>query len=423
MAVEKVPLFSRPREWTLFVIVLLLLLGANLLYRYHAYVNFTSEPFYRLDATVLNQYQKLNRRHKPYTVLKLQSGDLTFYTTTKEDLKPLKNRTLSLSVVTKNIPFYRYLGTFYAPAFNIALRPRKASLKAGTLTYITGQHTDPSMEELFGALFLAQPPGKALREGISDLGISHLIALSGYHLGFLGGIVLLLLRFPYAFLQQRFFPYRNRTFDLAALSAALLFGYMLFVGSPPSLLRAYGMLLVGLVLFSRWIDLFSFAALFVTLGLLVALMPGLLFSVGFWFSAAGVFYIYLFLHYFKHWHPVKTLLALNLFIFAAMLPVVHFIFTKFTLYQLLSPVISLLFALFYPVEIVLHLIGMGSVLDTLLLTPLLHMEMARFTLAVSLPFLIFYLLLSFAAIFSRRFFTLYLIALGSFVAVLPLQIF
>lgn len=422
MAVEKVPLFSRPREWILFVLVLLLLFGANLLYRYHTYVNFTAEPFRHLDATVLSQYQKQNRHHKPYTVLKLHSGDLTFYTTTKEDLKPLKNRILSLTLVTKNIPFYRYLGTFYAPTFNISLLPRKASFKVSTLTYITGQHTDPAMEELFAALFLAQPPGKMLREDISDIGVSHLIALSGYHLGFLGGILLLLLRFPYAFLQQRFFPYRNRTFDLAALSALLLFGYMLFAGSPPSLLRAYGMLLVGLVLFSRWIDLFSFATLFVTLGLLIALIPGLLFSVGFWFSAAGVFYIYLFLHYFRHWHPVKILLALNLFIFAAMLPVVHFIFTKFTLYQLLSPILSLLFALFYPLEIILHLFGMGNILDTFL-TPLLHMEMTRFTLPVSLPFLIFYLLLSFATIFSHRFFRLYLIALGSFVAIVPLQIF
>ena len=46
-----------------------------------------------------------------------------------------------------------------------------------------------------------------------------------------------------------------------------------------------------------------------------------------------------------------------------MLPIVHGIFGMTTPYQLLSPLLSLLFIPFYPLVILLHLLGMGSLLD------------------------------------------------------------
>lgn len=420
-AVEKVPLFARKTEWLAFSLLLLLLFSLNLLYHYRDYRQFSDTPFLRLDATVLSQYVKYNTKNRPYTVLKLQSGSLIFYTTTREDLKPLKNRALSLTIVTKKIPFHRYLGTFYAPSFNLGLLPEETTFRTAVQRWIAGQHDAPLAADLYSTLFLAEAVGKKLREAVSDFGISHLIALSGYHLGFLGAIIWLLFNPLYTFFQQRFFPYRNRHADLGLLAAGLLLGYMLFVGTPPSLLRAYGMLAVGLFLFHRWIDLLSFATLAVTVGLLIAFAPWLLFSIGFWFSVVGVFYIYLFLHYFRGLRPLVLVPLLNLFIFAAMLPVVHVLFEKFTFFQLLSPLLSLLFALFYPVAILLHLLGLGYLLDPFLLR-LFDTEMIRFELSVSLPFLGFYLLASFLAVFHRRYLPAYLASLGGFVLLATWQV-
>ena len=180
------------------------------------------------------------------------------------------------------------------------------------------------------------------------------------------------------------------------------------------------MLVVGFFLFTRWIDLFSFGTLAVTITLLLALFPSLLFSIGFWFSVAGVFYIYLFLHHFRHLHPVLILVLLNFFIFAAMLPVVHSVFEKFTFYQLLSPLLSLLFALFYPAAILLHLIGQGSLLDPGMAW-LFDTEMTRLELSVSLPFLLFYLLLSLLATLNRHYFYIYLAGLSGFVIIAAQQ--
>ncbi len=413
-AVEKVPLFNRPAEWLHFSLLLLIVFSVNLFQYYRDYRDFSHTPFLHLEAMVLNQYQKQKPGRPPYTVLKLQSGDLTFYTTTREDLKPLKERVISLTVITKGVSFYRYLGTFYAPSFGIGMLPRRESTKAAALSAVARQHDDPHLANLFGALFFAEPVGKALRDAVSDFGVSHLIALSGYHLGFLGAIIWLLLKYPYTRLQQNLFPWRNRHIDLGFASALILLGYMLFTGSPPSLLRAYGMLLIGLFLLSRWIDLLSFATLGVSVGLLVALMPKLLFSLGFWFSVAGVFYIYLFLHHTSRLRPLYTLVGLNLFIFAAMLPVVHALFEKFTLYQFLSPLITLAFALFYPLAIILHLIGLGAMIDPWLQW-LFETEMTRYTVSVSPAFLLFYLVLSLLAAVNRRYFYLYLTALGGFV--------
>jgi competence protein ComEC len=96
-----------------------------------------------------------------------------------------------------------------------------------------------------------------------------------------------------------------------------------------------------------------------------------------------------------------------------MLPVVHFIFVKFTFLQLLSPLLSVLFALFYPAAILLHLAGYGGILDSML-EPFMRMEPLRFSLEVSLEVLALYLLLSVAAIRNRALFYLYLAGVGGF---------
>jgi competence protein ComEC len=98
------------------------------------------------------------------------------------------------------------------------------------------------------------------------------------------------------------------------------------------------------------------------------LFPVLLVSLGFWLSIMGVFYIFLLLRYASEVNSwIVSLLFIPLGIFVLMLPVVHGIFGLTTPMQLLSPLLSLSFVLFYPLSMLLHLLGLGGVLDSGLL--------------------------------------------------------
>ncbi len=364
MLAPRLPFVSGWRAWSGVVALLLTLLLLHLFARYHDYRTFLAQPVQRLDATVIKQYEKTGAKGR-YTVLLLQSPQATFYTTSREALKNLSGRTLSLSLLTKEIAFMDYLDRFYAPAFDLTLHPEETRWGDRVRDGVAVQHPEPLMRELYAALYFARPLNQELRTGVTHLGIAHLIALSGFHLGLLGAIIVGLLSPLYRFVQARYFPYRNRLFDLGMLSAALLFGYLIFTDTPPSLVRAYGMLAVGLFMLWRHLHVLNFGLLFVTLLLLVAIMPSLLLSIGFWLSAAGVFFIFLVVRHVKVgvW---KMVLVLHLLLFLLMLPVVHLIFEPFTPYQLLSIPLSLVFVLFYPVSMGLHLAGFGGVMDGML---------------------------------------------------------
>jgi len=200
------------------------------------------------------------------------------------------------------------------------------------------------------------------------LGVSHLVALSGFHLGILWGLIYGLLLFLYRPLQQKFFPYRHALFDVGLVVMTFLAFYLWFVDFPPSLVRSYAMVFVGWVVLPLGIELLSFTFLTSILLTLVVLFPSLLVSLGFWLSVAGVFYIFLLLQYTKNYNKwMITLLFIPFGIFILMLPVVHHIFGVTSGYQLLSPLLSLLFIPFYPLVMVLHLVGFGGVLDSPLL--------------------------------------------------------
>jgi competence protein ComEC len=141
--------------------------------------------------------------------------------------------------------------------------------------------------------------------------------------------------------------------------------------------------------------------LFITLALVLALFPKLLFSIGFWLSVAGVFYIFLFFIYFSKLGKVKQFFLLPVWVYLMMLPYSLAIFGNFTLYHPLSIVASILFSIFYPLALLLHFLGFGDLLDT----PLrLLLNAAPHTLHTKLPlgFFSLGLLLSLGAVFSRR---------------------
>jgi competence protein ComEC len=243
--------------------------------------------------------------------------------------------------------------------------------------------------------------------------VSHLVALSGFHLGILWAVLYGVLLLLYRPLQQRYFPWRYALKDVGLMVVVMLGGYLWLTGAPPSLLRSYAMLLVGWTMVLMGIDLLSFTFLTTITFLLLALFPPLIASLGFWLSIAGVFYIFLLLHYCHAAHKwVISLLCIPVGIFVLMQPLVHGIFPLTSQGQLLSPLLSIGFIVFYPLAFVLHMIGHGGVLDGLL-TSLFALPATSEEHWLPVWAVASYLVLSVGAIWRRELFgVLVVVAMG-----------
>jgi competence protein ComEC len=404
MQLEKPKLFPEKQTFIWFVAILLLLIVIRLAFHYHAYKEFIAKPFYYTTATVITSYEK-TKKNKRYKVLKLKSDEgFTFYTTTHRK-ENFNHKRLRLQIFpNETIRFTEYLGTFYVKSKIKHQEKIPFIFKDKLLHYIAMQHNDYALASFYNAIFFATPIEHTLRDKIALLGISHLVALSGFHLGILWGLVYGLLLLIYRPLQQRYFPYRHALFDVGMVAMAILGLYVWFVGAPPSLLRSYAMVFVGWCVLLLGIELLSFTFLTSVFLLLVLAYPSLLVSLSFWLSVAGVFYIFLLLQYTKTWNKwLITLVVIPIGIFILMLPIVHGIFGVTSMYQLLSPLLSLLFIIFYPLVMLFHLLGLGNMFDGVLmwLFSLPH-EGGEHILS---PYLtILYLVVSIGAIWKRKIF-------------------
>lgn len=388
------------KEWGIFFIFVFSLFLVGLGFRYFQFSQIPSSP-YELQAKVLAQYDKNN---KIILKLRAKSGQI-FYTSSKEKLKDLTNKEVLLYGKVYQCDFFQSLKSCYFIAYSISLLPRSNSALA--YEFITSQHQNPLIGKLFESLFFASFLPKELREIASALHISHLIAISGLHLGILAWVIYFFLSKPYAFFQQRYFPYRNRIFDLGVVSSIVLLGYMLFIGTPPAFLRAYVMSVVALGFVYSHLRLVSFAFLGVCALLILSLFPELLFSIGFWLSILGVFYIFLFFHHFPYKYQkyqwIKIAFYLNSALFFQMLPIVHFFFPSFSLFSILSIPLSVLFPLWFVMMIVLHIFGIGGVGDGIL-EWILKVQIIKEDFYTPLWFLLLFLLFSLLAMKSRKFY-------------------
>ena len=269
---------------------------------------------------------------------------------------------LELEIWAGSITFYEYLRTFYGFSKILAIK-EDDSLKAELSTLIQTQHDEPNISRIYEALFLAKPLERDLQTTFSTLGVSHLIAISGFHLGVLSALLFFLIKYPYKFLQNRYFPYRSYKRDSFFLIIFVLLAYLLFLDSPPSLLRAFAMLVIGFILYDRGIEIISMQTLSVSILLLLALFPKLIFALGFWLSVGGVFYIFLFLIHFKKLSYWWQFFLLPVWIYLMMLPYSLGIFGNFSLVHPLSILWTSLFVIFYPLALLLHLAGAGDLLD------------------------------------------------------------
>ncbi|TPH29072.1 ComEC family DNA internalization-related competence protein [Helicobacter pylori] len=356
--------------------ILSLLLAFNL---YLEYLNYQKLDFSKptsLNAQILLQYPK-TKDQKTYFVLKLQSKGMIFYTTIKEPLKNLQYRHAQFFGKIKPCFFLESLKSCFFQTYSFSLT-RKQDFKSHVRRFIDSAHSSALVGNLYRALFIGDSLNKDLRDRANVLGINHLLAISGFHLGILSASVYFLFSLFYTPLQKRYFPYRNAFYDIGVLVWVFLLGYLLLLDFLPSFFRAFLMGLLGFLACFFGVRLLSFKLLILACCIAIALLPKLLFSVGFLLSVCGVWYIFLFLKhtqtFFKtssFWVRSFQIISLSALVFLNMLIIAHAFFPMFSPYQFFSIPLGLIFIVFFPLSLLLHAVGLGSLLDHILNMPLM----------------------------------------------------
>jgi len=410
--IEKVSLFSSKREFFIFSSALTFIFLYSLLIEYHNFKTLTQFNSNLVNAVVLKQYQreKITKKGetKKYQMLKMKSEKgFTFYTGISFKTQNLVGKKLSLELKAGEISFYAYMRNFYAPSRVLTV---KKTLKYSLNTKISSEHSDLNAISIYQALYTATTLPIELQKVFSNLGVSHLFAISGFHIGILSAALLLLLSYPYKYFQNRYFPYRHAKRDIFIIIAFILLSYLLFLDSPASLTRAFTMLIVGYFLYDRGIKIISMQTLLITILFLLAFIPRFVFEIGFWLSVAGVFYIFLFLIHFKYLSRLWQFVLVPIWVYLLMLPYSLVLFENFSLYHPLSIIWTTLFTLFYPFSILLHLLGFGDLLDTGL-NSLINLGESFSVVSIAKEWLYLYMLLSLLAIKRELF--IYLVLLFS----------
>ncbi|WP_164868180.1 ComEC/Rec2 family competence protein [Helicobacter pylori] len=368
-------LLATPKEYLVCGVFLSLLLVLNL---YLEYLNYQKLDFSKptsLNAQILLQYPK-TKDQKTYFVLKLQSKGMIFYTTIKEPLKDLQYRHAQFFGRIKSCSFLESLKSCFFQTYSFSLT-RKHNFKSHLRHFIDSAHSSALVGNLYRALFIGDSLNKDLRDRANALGINHLLAISGFHLGILSVSVYFLFSLFYTPLQKRYFPYRNAFYDIGVLVWVFLLGYLLLLDFLPSFFRAFLMGLLGFLACFFGVRILSFKLLILACCIAIALLPKLLFSVGFLLSVCGVWYIFLFLKHTQAFFKTSSFLArsfqvisLSALVFLNMLIIAHAFFPMFSPYQLFSIPLGLIFIVFFPLSLFLHAVGLGSLLDHFLSMPL-----------------------------------------------------
>jgi len=379
--------------YTLLFLCLLFILNIGL--EYNKYKGFVKEEVYKDSFEVLNIYDK-----KDYLVLKLSNNSFTYFTSIDKTQKIGKLQYINSTINTKNIDFLSYMKGFYTKTINIENINSTKNIKSIIFENINQSHQTQELKELFNALFLAIPISSSLRDICTNYSISHLIAISGFHLAVLSLIIYSIFYYPYSYFQSNYFPYRNKRFDISIITITIIAIYFIFIGLVPSLFRSFLMLVLAIYLLRYDIKLLSYKTLLLTFLIIIAIYPRFLFSISFWFSILGVFYIFLYLQYFKDLPKLFSFFFFNFWLFFAFNPIVHHYFYTTSYEQLLSPILTIVFTLFYPFELIMHLFSYGDLLDGLL-RGFLNYKIDIYEIKTPFIFLVFYLLFSFFSIFYK----------------------
>ena len=191
--IEKVSLFNTKRDFFIFLLLSIFVLTYALLIEFQNYKILTRFDSQILNATVLKQYTK-TKNTKSFQVLKLKSDDgLTFYSSAKKSLQDVLGKRVKLEIWTGKISFYEYLTSFYAYSKVLYISKTQTS-KQELNSHIDFLHVDKSIANIYQALYTATPLHVELQQSFSTLGVSHLLAISGFHLGVLSALLFFILK-------------------------------------------------------------------------------------------------------------------------------------------------------------------------------------------------------------------------------------
>lgn len=362
---ESVELFDR-KSGSFFVLFLLFIASLSLSWEYTQFKYFThfDDPLVR--AQVIDQEVRLiNDQPKTSMKLRLDNGSLC-RCVMSPNLRDLRGREVLVELQVAKVSFLDYLKGFRSRGSIHEVYPL-LSLKEHWYRTIAQVHEDQWMKELYGALFVATPMSQELQTLVGAMGLSHILSISGYHFGILSLIAFFFLRPSYRWFQNRYFPYRHGNRDLFFIVLGLLFFYLWALEFIPPMVRSFGMIAVGYFLYDRGVKIISFQTLLIAIGLLLAFFPKLFFALGFWFSSFGVLSIFIFVRYYEHWKPWQIFLALHIWCYLVMLPISLAIFGTFGFWHIGSIPLALLFNLYYPAVLALHLTPWGNFFDPYLI--------------------------------------------------------
>jgi competence protein ComEC len=241
--------------------------------------------------------------------------------------------------------------------------------------YFRKQFNNPKVVALFSALSIGSVEERQLVNDFRKLGLSHILAISGFHFALYAGLLFLILR--------PILP----TKIASSVALIILSGYLFFLGASPSVFRAWAA--ISLVLISRILGTRTTGLNALGVGLIAELLldPLLVSSLSFQMSflaTTAILFLYApcekllqklfvlrsmsqlkelsFLH--RHLYLLSSLLrksmALNLSVHLITIPICLLHFHSF-------PFFSLLYNLFFPFLISLSMIGLlaGTMLHLL----------------------------------------------------------
>lgn len=361
-------LFQNKKQIAIFCAFALLIFCINLSTIYVKFLFLKSQKFIQTTGSVTASYLK-TKNSRTYRVFRVKTEFGNIYSTISKNRQIRLNDEISFKFFTAKISFKDYLkGSFYTPTFQRKIISQSKNLRTKFSNLIRKNHENEKMSEFYSALFLATPISKELRDDVYFWGISHLVAISGYHASVIFAIVFFSIMPIYRFFQVRYFPYRNAKFDISVGVFLFLCAYLWVLDFVPSFFRSVLMGILGFYFLARNFKIISFQTLFLTAIIAICIFPSLLFSLGFYLSMLGVFYIYLYIWHFKDkFNTLTHTILLNLWTFLAMVLPVSYFFPMISFQQLAVIPLTFIFSIFYPFILISHLFGFGDILDEILI--------------------------------------------------------